>query len=144
MFQKCCNMNHIIKIYCWAEISAQSKLHFSFTWLWGSFLSNKSFFTFSEGYFGTLLRPKFFMVGVTWITVSKSNLGLGFLGKNRLNLFISYHFVVIFVQKVNFGLFRGAILGFFEAYTFDNVSIYEAWTVVWLNYCPISLKYHHF
>ena len=68
----------------------------------------------------------------------------GLLEENRPNLSISYHFVVIFVQKVNFGLFRGAILGFFEAYTIDIVSIYEAWTVVWLNYCPFGLKYHHF
>ena len=29
------------------------------------------------------------------------------LGKIRLNLSISYHFVVISVQKVNFELFRG-------------------------------------
>ena len=32
MFQKCCNMNHTVKIYCWAEISAQNKLQFSFTY----------------------------------------------------------------------------------------------------------------
>ena len=31
----------------------------------------------------------------------------GFLGKVRLNLSISYHFVVTIVQKVNFELFRG-------------------------------------
>ena len=31
----------------------------------------------------------------------------GLLGKFRLNLSISYHFVVSFVQKVNFELFRG-------------------------------------
>ena len=70
----------------------------------------------------------------------------GLLGKKyaNMNLSISYHVVIIFVRKVNFGLFRGAILGLFEAYTFDNVSIYEAWTVVWLNYCPFGLKYHHF
>ena len=31
----------------------------------------------------------------------------GLLGKNRLNLSISYHFVVNLVQKVDFELFRG-------------------------------------
>ena len=31
MFQKFCNINKIVKIYCWAEISAQNKLQFSFT-----------------------------------------------------------------------------------------------------------------
>ena len=31
MFQKFCNINQIVKIYCWAETSAQKKLHFPFT-----------------------------------------------------------------------------------------------------------------
>ena len=46
-----------------------------------SFLSKKSFFTFPEGYFGTLLRLWFFMEGLVWVTVAKSNLGLGFWEK---------------------------------------------------------------
>ena len=37
----------------------------------------------------------------------------GLLGKNRIFLSIFYHFVVIFVQKVNFVVFRGAILGLY-------------------------------
>ena len=50
----------------------------------------------------------------------------GLLGKNRIFLSIFYHFIVIFVQKVNFGVIWGAILGLFEAATFDNLSKYEA------------------
>ena len=50
----------------------------------------------------------------------------GFLGKVRLDLSISYHFVVTIVQKVNFELFMGAIWSLFEASTFDNMTIYEA------------------
>ena len=50
----------------------------------------------------------------------------GLLGKNRIFLSIFYHFVVIFVQKVNFGLFREAIWGLVEASTFDNITTYEA------------------
>ena len=50
----------------------------------------------------------------------------GLLGKHRIFLSIFYHFVVIFVQKVNFGLFKGAIWSLFEASTFDNMTIYEA------------------
>ncbi len=50
----------------------------------------------------------------------------GLLGKNRIFLSFFHHFVVIFVQKVNFGLFRGAIWGLFEASTFENLIIYEA------------------
>ena len=50
----------------------------------------------------------------------------GLLGKNRIFLSILYHFAVIFVQKVNFRLFRGAISGLFEASTFDNMTIYGA------------------
>ena len=65
----------------------------------------------------------------------------GLFGKNRLYISIFYYKVVIYVF---FGIFRGAILGLFEAVTFDNVSIYEAWPIVWLNYCSFSLKYHHF
>ena len=69
-------MNHIVKIYCWAEISAQNKLQFSFTFGFRVvFVKKKSFL---EGYFGTLLRPKFFMEGV------KIQSWAGLLGKNRL------------------------------------------------------------
>ena len=50
----------------------------------------------------------------------------GLLGKNRIFISISYHFVVIFVQKVNFGLIREAIWGLVEASTFDNITTYEA------------------
>ena len=45
------------------------------------------------------------------------------LGKNRIFLSIFYYFVVIFVQKVNFGVIWGAILGLFEASTFDNMKL---------------------
>ena len=62
----------------------------------------------------------------------------GLFGKNRLYISIFYYKVVILE------LLGGAILGLFEAVTFDNVSIYEAWPIVWLNYCPFSLKYDHF
>ncbi len=50
----------------------------------------------------------------------------GLLGKNRIFLSIFYHFVVIFVQKVNFGLSRGAIWSLFEASTLDSMTKYEA------------------
>ena len=58
--------------------------------------------------------------------IVKTQSWTGLLGKNRIFISISYHFVVIFVQKVNFGLVRGAIWGLFEASTFDSMTKYEA------------------
>ena len=51
MFQKCCNMNHIAKIYCWAEISAQNKLQFSFTFGFKVVFVKKVIFYISGGLF---------------------------------------------------------------------------------------------
>ena len=90
---------------------------------------------------GRLVRNAFVKIDEKW-TFTASNLDSA--GRGGIRDKDHYHFVIFFVQKVNFGLFRGAILGLFEAYTFDNMSIYEAWPIVWLNHCPFSLKYHRF
>ena len=112
MFQKCCNMNHIAKIYCWAEISAQNKLQFSFTYgLKVVFVKNIIFY-FSGGLFWDFTEALIFHGGFSMSHSGKIQSRVRLLGKNRLYLSIIYYFIVIFVQRVKFGLFRG---GHFEA-----------------------------
>ena len=100
-------MNLIAKIDCWAEISAQNKLHFSFTFgLKVVFVKNVIFY-FSGGLFWDFTEALIFHGGFSMSHSGKIQSWARLLRKNRLYLSIFYHFVVIFVQRVNFGLFKG-------------------------------------
>ena len=107
IFQKCCFMNHIAKIYCWAEISAKNKLQFSFTFGFKVVFVKKVIFYISGGLFWDSTEALIFHGGFSMSHSGKIQSWARLLGKNRLYLSIFYHFVVIFVQRVNFGLFKG-------------------------------------